>query len=302
MVDVSESRYAISVRVQRHLDVARTSWPSFPVSGMADYERYLTERSAFAKDEHAADLYLACACLHGVTAAVTAFDTLLKNASLPVIARVDRNSDFVDEVMQVLREKLLIGVDGRTPKLAQYQGRSALATWIRTVAARAALNCRRVGTRPHEALESGPQGSPSPDQPEREYAKAQCKREFRAALQVVLDSLAERDRALLSLHLVDGVSLERLAKLYGVSRATTARWMAEARKDLIDEMRKELCRRLRLSQSEYESIAAFVRSRMGTSVVELLREDSGSRGIGRSPDTRITRAASNAFGSRRASS
>ncbi|WP_394833401.1 sigma-70 family RNA polymerase sigma factor [Pendulispora rubella] len=266
----AEGPKATFTRVQHHLDVAGVSWPNFSVAA-ADYERYLVEREVFAKDEHAADLYLACACLRGLTAAVAAFDALLRSVARPVIARVGRDPDFVDEVIQVLREKLLIGVERRAPKLAQYQGRSSLATWIRTAAARVALNCRRAAKAPHEALDASQHGPSSPEQPDCEYAKAQCKRELGVALQIALDGLTERDRALLSLHLVDGVSLERLANLYEVGRATIARWLAEARKTLTADVRKELCRRLALSPSEYDSVAAFVRSRMGASVVELLR-------------------------------
>jgi RNA polymerase sigma-70 factor (ECF subfamily) len=74
----------------------------------------------------------------------------------------------------------------------------------------------------------------------------------------------------LRLAYANGFTVDRIGGLYGVSRATAARWVAAAREALHDGTRRELCARLRITTSEYRSLAALVRSDLEVSVVRLL--------------------------------
>lgn len=63
-------------------------------------------------------------------------------------------------------------------------------------------------------------------------------------------------------------------KLYGVHRATAARWLADARAALGDAIRGELAGRLRIAASEVDSIVRLVQSRVDMSLDRLLVTDS----------------------------
>jgi hypothetical protein len=83
----------------------RAAWPSIALDA-ATFAAHFALHAIFCDDSalaNAADLYLACAC------------------NVPEAARVDPRPAFVDEVLQALRVRLLVG---ETPKIATYAGRA----------------------------------------------------------------------------------------------------------------------------------------------------------------------------------
>ena len=66
------------------------------------------------------------------------------------------------------------------------------------------------------------------------------------------------------------VTLEALATMYGVHRATITRHLASARATLERETRREMGRTLSLPPSELDEVMALIRSRMDVSVDRLL--------------------------------
>jgi RNA polymerase sigma-70 factor (ECF subfamily) len=113
--------------------------------------------------------------------------------------------------------------------------------------------------------------------PELAYMKALYKERFEAATRDALGARPARDRTLLRLHLGERMTLEQLGAAYDVSHATARRWLIAARDALVTEVRRVLTERLGLSPSEYESVAAMVRSQIDVQVVELLRSGAVPR-------------------------
>ena len=89
------------------------------------------------------DLYLACACAHGAPGAAVAFERHQLARVSGFLSRMAAAPDLVDEVKQELRIKLLVPAPGAAPKIAEYSGRGALASWLRVVALRTAIDLRR---------------------------------------------------------------------------------------------------------------------------------------------------------------
>jgi RNA polymerase sigma-70 factor, ECF subfamily len=257
------------------VNAGRAAWPSLPLDPVV-YVAFLDERAGVAKQACAGDLYLACALLHSVPGALEAFDALMRSAVRGPALRIDPSPGFVDDVLQVLREMLLMASATRGPGLAAYDGRAELRLWLKTAAARAALNLRRsMADAPHDSVGSQRPAASSRAGAERDYAKEQYRRAFHEALRIALATIPPRDRELLALHLVDGATLVDLAQRAGKDRATIARWLASARTELFEATKREMCRRLGVPETDFASVAAFVRSRLGDSVVELLRAGSG---------------------------
>ena len=161
-----------------------------------------------------ADLYLAVACAHNVPGALEAFDRACSAAINGTIAGIDPAPTFRTDVRQALHERLFVGSVDAPPRIGSYAGRGPLAAWVAIVTQRLALLMRRT-EKNRARIEDRAAGEPlsAPDDPELIYLKQRYREEFRAAYRAALESLSERDRTLLRLHLLEGVTLERLGAL-----------------------------------------------------------------------------------------
>src|SRR5205814_5685347 len=91
------------------------------------------------------ELHLACACLRGDELGARVFDRDYVGRVAPSLARLNRERDFIDEVSQLLRQRLLLPPE---PRLATYAATGPLLAWLRVVAVRMGLSrCRRVRSR-----------------------------------------------------------------------------------------------------------------------------------------------------------
>jgi len=95
------------------------------------------------------------------------------------------------------------------------------------------------------------------------------------ALREAFEALEGRDRALLRMHFLDGLNLERLGLVFQVSRATAGRMMFTARTRLLEQTLALLRERLGVGSSELASLLGDLRSRLDVSLHALLREPDG---------------------------
>lgn len=217
------------------------------------------------------DLYLAFACTSGNRAALLAFERAFLGDVGAYVAAVDSSPAFADEVRQALRDKLFTSQEGE-PKIAEYSGRGALGGWVRVTALRAALNLRRGAKRAAAAdrrasIETALTSELSPD---LAYLKERYRDAFAEALGAAVAGLSDRDRALLRLYHVDGLSLEAMAALYRVHLSTVSRWLTCARESVAEATSSHVRDRLGVDRSEVDSIAALVMSQIDVSLTRLL--------------------------------
>jgi RNA polymerase sigma-70 factor (ECF subfamily) len=90
--------------------------------------------------------------------------------------------------------------------------------------------------------------------------------EFEAAFRSAFATLAPRDRNLLRYQVLDRLGIDRIAALHGVHRATAARWVAHARKALIEGIRCRLQDRLGVDRKELDSTLRQLASRIDLSL------------------------------------
>ncbi len=218
--------------------------------------------------EHLPELYLAWAAGRGDPAAVRALDALVDAECAAAARRVDRSPAFADEVRQALRIRLLVAEDGRV-RIDDYMGRGPLRGWLGVAALRVALNLVR-GAKPTSADVLSELVSDEAD-PELRHLRTLYRAEFREALAGALAALPERDRALLRLAYVDGLTMTKLGRLYAVHETTAARWVAKAAEAVAAEARRRLMARLSLSPSSLDSVARLVLSNLDLSISRVLR-------------------------------
>jgi len=85
---------------------------------------------------------------------------------------------------------------------------------------------------------------------------------FRAAFLATLGELERRERTVLRLHLLDGLTIDEIAPMYEVHRATIARWIGAAKQTVLDRTRRRLMHDLRLDAAEVDSLIRLVQSRI----------------------------------------
>jgi RNA polymerase sigma-70 factor (ECF subfamily) len=223
----------------------------------------------------AADLYLACAAAEGDARALAIFDER-HLAQIPAyLARRRLPPDVIDEVRQRTRERLFVPRGDRPAKIHAYAGRGALAAWLRVLVLRVSENLRREQS-PHDELDDLAQAAAATASPEIQLLRARTSEAFARALRDAFTALPADDRALFRLQFARGLSLDAIAQVLGVHRATVARRIAAARQTLFARVIALLGERLGEPRPEVERALGEWRSKLDISLSGLLREtDAG---------------------------
>jgi RNA polymerase sigma-70 factor, ECF subfamily len=221
------------------------------------------------------DLYLARACAHGDAAAVEVFEGVFTDEIERSVEKMAGDAIRSDDFKQEFRHKLFIGKDGVSPKIGEYSGRGSLRRWVRITAKRTYIDLMRVGQR---LLEVPMGDEPLVDEgaaqldPELAYVKRRYQHEFKEAFGGALGQLSARQRNLLRHHFVHRLRLDEIAGIYRVHRATVARWIADARKQLLVDTRQALEAQLSVNSQEFQSIVRLVQGELDLTVSRLLKK------------------------------
>jgi RNA polymerase sigma-70 factor, ECF subfamily len=245
------------------LDAGRAAWPDVVVDPDA-LGAYLAERSG----PHLADLYLAHAVLERRPGAVDAFCAAIVPAIEAPLRHLGADAARLDELRQIVLDVVIVG-NTRGPAIAGYAGRSELRGWLRSVAVRVALKAWSRERR-DEPLEEWDELGEAIADPAILHLKARYADEVAAAFRAAVAALTARQRTLLRLHHLDGLTVDDLARMYTIHRATAARWVAAAREAVFEDTRERLQQRIGLEDSEVVSVVRLVQSQLLESLRRLL--------------------------------
>ncbi|HEY6476327.1 MAG TPA: sigma-70 family RNA polymerase sigma factor [Polyangia bacterium] len=226
-------------------------------------------------DLYVEDLGLALACADGLANALGHCDRLCAGPIAAAVARVDRSPDLRDEVRQILWQRIFVGTAAEAPRIQSYAGRGPLAAWVAVAAQRVALDLRRSDARAAGSDPLADQLLPASEHPEIDYLRTRYKAEFETAVREALGGLPDRDRLLLKLTIVSGLSHEQLANIYSVNQSTITRWIARARETVLAETERRVCAALRMPPGEFRSLAGLLLSRLDLSISRVLDTPSG---------------------------
>jgi RNA polymerase sigma-70 factor len=220
-----------------------------------------------ALEDLAADLYLAAAAAGGHDDAVRVFDSQFLSELPRWLSKLRLSTDVVEEVRQHLRAKLLVGPP---PKLAQYRASGRLGAWVRMVAMRTALDMCETDPLIGGRLQPGEEPLLSALDQEQRLIRNKYGGLFETALRDAVRQLSKRDRNLLRLHYVAGMTFEAIARSYRVNRSTAVRWLGAIRDELDSAVRIRLLDELGISPTEVQSLWHAVRSDVEVSISRLL--------------------------------
>ncbi|MEM9193011.1 MAG: sigma-70 family RNA polymerase sigma factor [Myxococcota bacterium] len=233
-------------------------WPTVEVP-LAAFDSYVRERLGDGDDPlraiHTNDLYLACACVIEAPNASRTLEEHIMSALPQVIRRTDRSPDFVDEVMSRVRVKLLVGTDSGSARIGQYLGHGPLRSFAMVLAMREAHNYARSLRRsePLELIDWTDLADPATN-PEVKELRRKARSPLAAAVREAIRGLSARDRTILRLYYVNGASSTKIGKMYGVHRGTVARWIANARAQLLETAQTQVCEELNLEVDTFQDV------------------------------------------------
>lgn len=260
-------------------------WPALTIDGPA-LEAALSalgdERGPVQLDT-ACTVALALACARGDRWALRTFEDLYFGPARRAVYEVVGERDL-DEVLQRLRERMFMSVDGGPARVVQAAGRGDMSTFVRVAALRLALNTRRDDDRRRRRHEDADvqRLSPALDDPELRVMKTTHVEALKQAFEQAAASLTSRQRGLLRHHLIDHLSIDQLGRRYGVHRATAARWLARARAEVAERTRARLAELVDPGTSG-EELQQLVRSRLDLSMTRVLAQTRTSDGSGDDP-------------------
>lgn len=252
----------------------RRAWPGVDVPA-EECRRFWSELPGANEDRAVGppheDLYLACACLAGIAAAHQAFESSIMADVPKAVRRVSVEPDFAQDVVSDLRVALLFGAEGKPPLLTRYLGRGPLRSFVMVLAMRRALDRKRrvkeVLTQPSSLAKLEAEAAAFT------FVGSDGLREaFVRALRESLAALTPRDRNVLRLHVVEGVSAEAIGRMYGAHRATVTRWIATAKEAVFEATRAAVQREKSLSPATFESFARDAASQLDATLSTFLAD------------------------------
>jgi RNA polymerase sigma-70 factor, ECF subfamily len=216
------------------------------------------------------DLHLAFAAAQRLPAALVRFERDVLPGAVAALRAMHVAETSLDEILQRVREKLIVGVGDGPPRVLDYRGDGRLRAWVRVVAVREMLMARRGRVDIH-LCDAVLAATPDPnDDPGLGYARRHYRDELRTALASAVDKLTPGDRALLRYSLVDGLTLAEIAAIYRTHKATISRRLARARGALWEGTRAALSPTLGADTEELASVIRAVRTGLDLSLDRLL--------------------------------
>ncbi len=257
------------------LDAGARRWPTIAVEPDAlgrGLQAHL-EAAAVSSEDRAAELFLAVACVSGDSEAISIFEDEMMPAVRRALRKMRSPPDRIDEVAQVVRERLLVGTPGGPAKLAQYSGRGSLQGWLHVTAVRTYLSAVRAegGTVPIDDSALQQIAAASGPDPELAHMKNRYRAEFEQAFQSSMSALETMEKNLLRYRFLDALSLEAICKLTGQHRATVHRQISAACAKLAHHIEQHLGEQLGLPRHELGSIRRLIRSELQLSLARVLR-------------------------------
>lgn len=251
------------------ISIATAAWPAIAMPRQRFVEHVQTQLRAGHElaSLRADDLYLACACAAGDPAAVAAFHHAFRPDVERLVRRWRLPHGLGDDVVQALWERLLVGAP---PRIAGYNGRGQLRSWVRMAASRLLVDLARQRV---------PEADPMADlasllEPGSDLQlaviKANLAAPVRTAIEQAVAALEPRERSLLRYRFIHGLGVDEIAELYGLHRVSASRALTRAREALHGGLRAAIAARTGLEGSDADSVVRLCWSRLELSLDRIL--------------------------------
>jgi RNA polymerase sigma-70 factor, ECF subfamily len=250
----------------------RTTWPGLSID-LSAFQGWVHQAGIEieALRERGDELYLVAGCVAQDPEAHQAFERRYLTPLHQNVGRIALSADQADELRQQLRVTLLLGTQ---PKIGTFRGQGPLGAWVQVCAVRLALKLGAAQDRMASPDASLLEGLVSHDaDQELLAAKSQYRDAFQSALEECFTSLPDRQKTLLRMHFLEGMSIDEMGQVFHVHRATIARWLVAIRREVLDQLCTKMSMNLRTSSSEFRGMVRLVRSDVRISLHRILGEE-----------------------------
>ena len=223
---------------------------------------------------HTKDLYLALGCAQGINAAWHRFNSIYRKYLMDHALRVCPNQDAAMELAESLPGFIYEPDGSGHSRLASYDGRSSLATWLRIIVSNRAFNERENRWSKHEGIESVGE---IPDSCALSGIDA-CLRSGRYehmiqdAFKSACGALSDRERLLLLLRYDKEIQLSRIARLLHVHPSTITRQLERIYAKLRTNVREILVSAHNLDDMAMEECVAEIVENPNQSILAFIRQ------------------------------
>ncbi|MEZ4363309.1 MAG: hypothetical protein R3B48_24245 [Kofleriaceae bacterium] len=248
------------------LDQLGAAWRALAEQGVVVPQDELVDalRARLGTSTRVSDLALAIACECRDPAALALFERTHLAMVRRALGKLKINPAIIDDVLGWMRFELF--VRPAPALITTYTGRGDLASWTRAIGVHEAVKRARRARR-----EVSPDLAPELPVPAPEFVamRGAFGPAFTRALSSAFAGLEMSERTLLRQYFLDGLTIDVLAELYQIHRATAARHVASARQRLVDRVRATLKQELRLGDESVDEIITL--SNLDESLGTLLR-------------------------------
>jgi RNA polymerase sigma-70 factor (ECF subfamily) len=261
-------------RDARELAVSEKAWA-------AHFERHFHEGDVALLLEHLRprDLLIALGAIQGNPAARVRLETMLRG----VVARATQGINLIDtthdDLVHDVLTKLLFGNVSETspasePRLLFYSGRGSLEAWLGVTLTREAMNALRKPTVPTSPMSEFDIDGMVRDKEDPAFhaLRARAAPAVQAAIHQAISSCDEADRALLAMHLVDGLTIDAIAASFGLNKSSVSRRIARIRTQIFQTARDSIMSTLSLDDAEFQSLLGDVMSSLDVTLAALRGE------------------------------
>ena len=227
--------------------------------------------ASFIAALHARDLYLALACAQKADKAWDRFNTLYRKYIDDLAHFATLTNSAADLADSVLADLFLPDHSGQS-RIASYQGRSSLATWLRAIICHRAVNERQRLCNNVEDLETVHEVADEAAVARMEalLRSSRYGSVIRESLRCSCEALSERERLLLLLRYDDGLQLGQIARLFDVHQSTITRQIEGACKKLREAVVANLLTEHKLDHAAIDECKADILENPCYSILSLI--------------------------------
>lgn len=214
--------------------------------------------ATFTKKLYLRDLYLACGCVHKNEKAWATFDVRYRKFVTDLVRFCYRHGSDNEEIADSVVVSLYLNDRSGRQRIASYDGRSSLATWLRVIVINRAINDRNEKK---PAADDGVADIPDGRALANLESSLRAHRYgniLRESLAQALSEISEKERLMLLWRYEQNLQLGEIARLMGIHQANVTRQMLRLQTKLRESVIQRLAIQHRMSAPAIEECLADV--------------------------------------------
>jgi RNA polymerase sigma-70 factor len=212
----------------------------------------------FARRLDLRDLYLTCGCVNGSEKAWKAFDSRYRKFVTHLVRFCYRHGTDYEEVADSVIVSLCLPDRSGRQRIASYDGRSSLATWLRVIVINRAINDRTERRVVDDDIREDIPDSRAIVNIESAVRAACYAKALNDSLNVAFQTLTARERLMLLWRYENNLQLGEIARLFGIHQSNVTRQLVRLQSRLRETVIQVLASKHHLGTSAIQECLAGI--------------------------------------------